>query len=306
MQYNDAADVGEYGPTLAAAIACGLDAFIANSHFMDVSSEHGNVLGDVIILTDSANEQARYLDTYQRVLNAYDSSYDAYWSMDTAVNDVFTPLFRGHFNPAFISAVTADPSIIDTLNSFTLNHISMLSGTWYFMAANAGTETARFLDTAGLDDKVRPMVKGLLGASSITGPTAPLWVGAAEMTSAHDAAQCSYYDTCDLTSKLTAAALPITYKCDDGHTFLAQSLTDSALAEACKRAGTGRLLPRHGQGQRPGRRRPQHHHPDRRLREPEEYRTYSGWIFGNSTDNGGEYLRATRPTPTTRPASSPM
>ncbi len=67
------------------------------------------------------------------------------------------------------------------------------------------------------------MVKGLLGASSITGPTAPLWVGAAEMTSAYDAAQCSYYDTCDLTSKLTAAALPLTYKCDDGHTFLAQS-----------------------------------------------------------------------------------
>ncbi|MFF2131947.1 collagenase [Streptomyces olivochromogenes] len=291
VQYNDSADVGDYGPALAAATECGLDAFTANSHFMDVSSEHGSVLGDVIILTDSANEQARYLDTYTRVLNAYDSSYDAYWSMDTAVNDVFTPLFRGHFNPAFISAVTADPSIIDTLNSFTLNHLPMLSGTWYFMASNAGMETARFLDTAGLKDKVRPMVKGLLGASSITGPTAALWVGAAEMTSAHDAAQCSYYDTCDLTSKLTAAALPLTYKCDDGHTFLAQSLTGPALAEACKSV-QGQDAYFHGMVKDSGPVADDHNTNIQIVvfASPRDYRTYSGWIFGNSTDNGGEYL----------------
>ena len=45
---------------------------------------------------------------------------------------------------------------------------------------------------------MRPLVKGLLEPASITGPTAPLWVGVAEMTDYYDKANCAYYDTCDL------------------------------------------------------------------------------------------------------------
>ena len=67
--------------------------------------------------------------------------------MDTAVNDVFTPLFRGHWNPAYISAVTADPSIIDTLSTFALNHLASSATRSSYLDSNAGTEMARFLDT---------------------------------------------------------------------------------------------------------------------------------------------------------------
>lgn len=291
VQYNHASDVGPYGATLASATEAALDTFFASSHFMDVSSAHGDVLGEVIILTDSANEQARYLKTYQKVLNGYNSSYDAYWSMDAAVNDVFTPIFRGHWNPAFITAVTADPSLIDTLSAFAHNHRDKLNDTWFYLDSNAGTETARFLDTPALRTKVRPLAKGLLGDSAITGATAPLWVGVAGMTDTYDKAQCSYYGTCDFAAQLTAAALPITFRCDAAHTFRAQSLTNAALTAACSSL-QGQDAYFHNIVKDNGPVADDHNANIEivTFASPKDYQTYSGWIFGNSTNNGGEYL----------------
>ncbi|WP_406340328.1 collagenase [Streptomyces sp. NBC_00648] len=291
VQFNHASDVGPYGATLSSATEAALDTFFASPHFMDVSSANGDVMGEVIILTDSADEQARYLKTYQKVLNGYNSTYDAYWSMDTAVNDVFTPIFRGHWNPAFLKAVTADPSLIDTLGAFAHNHRDKLNDTWFYLASNAGTETARFLDTPALQAKVRPLAKGLLGDSAITGATAPLWVGVAAMTDTYDKTQCSYYGTCDFVGRLTAAALPITYRCDAAHTFRAQSLTSAALTAACTSL-QGQDAYFHGIVKDSGPVADDHNTNIEivTFASPKDYRTYSGWIFGNSTDNGGEYL----------------
>ncbi|MFD9561684.1 collagenase [Streptomyces sp. NPDC059994] len=291
VQFNHASDVGPYGAALSSATEAALDTFFASPHFMDVSSANGDVMGEVIILTDSADEQARYLKTYQKVLNGYNSTYDAYWSMDTAVNDVFTPIFRGHWNPAFLKAVTADPSLIDTLSAFAHNHRDKLNDTWFYLDSNAGTETARFLDTPALQAKVRPLAKGLLGDSAITGATAPLWVGVAAMADTYDKAQCSYYGTCDFVGRLTAAALPITYRCDAAHTFRAQSLTSAALTAACTSL-QGQDAYFHGIVKDSGPVADDHNTNIEivTFASPKDYRTYSGWIFGNSTDNGGEYL----------------
>ncbi|MFE9407818.1 collagenase [Streptomyces sp. NPDC006704] len=291
VQSNNASDVGPYGAALAGASEAALDTFIASPHFMDVSAANGDIMGEVIILTDSANEQARYLNTYKKVLTSYTSSWDTYWSMDTAVNDVFTPLFRGHWNPAYIAAVTADPSIVDTLNSFVLGHLAKLNDSWFYLESNAGTELARFLDTPALQAKVRPLAKGLLGSSAITGPTAPLWVGVAAMTDANDKAQCSYYGTCDFINQLTAAALPITYNCDAEHTFRAQSLSDAALAAACTSV-KGQDAYFHSIVKDSGPVANDHNTNIQivTFASPKDYQTYSGWIFGNSTNNGGEYL----------------
>ncbi|MDH6136691.1 microbial collagenase [Kitasatospora sp. MAA4] len=304
VQYYHPADVGTYGPTLAAAIEGALDAFVASPHFMDVTAANGDVTGDAIVLTDSANEQARYLNTYKKVLNAYTSSYDAYASMDAAVNDVFTPIFRGHQNPAFITAVTADPSIIDTLDAFALNHESALSGDNSYLDSNAGTELARFLDTAALQAKVRPLAKGLLGASAITGTSAPLWVGVAGMTSTDDQAQCSYYGTCNLVAQLTAASLPTTTACGSTITLLTQALTAADLTAVC--ASLQSEIPYFQNLDKITSPIPGQYETKVRLAiyaSSKDYQTYSSWIFGNSTNNGGETLSGNITDPTNQPVS---
>ncbi len=64
--------------------------------------------------------------------------------------------FRGHQVPEFVSAVEADPSVIDSLHRFAADHLSLLGGDHAYLASNAGRELGRFLQYPSLRGKARP------------------------------------------------------------------------------------------------------------------------------------------------------
>ncbi|MFJ3230955.1 collagenase [Streptomyces sp. NPDC086787] len=303
-QFNNPSDVGPYGARLTRATTAGLDAFFARKHSRDVTAANGNVLGEVVILTDSANQQARYLDVYQRLLDDYDSSYDTVPAMLAAVNDVYTPLWRGNWNPGYVEAVGADPGIIDTLDTFARDHLDLLGTDRAYLDANAGMILARHVEHPELQPLVRPLTRGLLNASHITGPTAGLWVAVATQADAYDGANCAYYDVCDLPGRLTKAALPITHSCDAAHTILAQSLTSADLDAACtsvlrQDAYFGALVK--SDGPIPG----QYASTIRLVvfASRADYQTYAGAIYGVSTDNGGITMGGDPSDPANQPMS---
>ncbi|MGW2254210.1 collagenase [Kitasatospora sp. NPDC001660] len=304
VQYNHPADVGAYDSALTNAVAGGLDAFFASPHLQDVNDGNGKIAGEVVVLSDSANLQARYLGTYKRLLNGYNSSYNASWYMVNFVNDVFTPVFRGHQNQDYVDAVTADPSIIDTLDAFALNHRDLLGTANAFLDANAGLETARFIEHPALQAKVRPLAKGLLDASSITGPTAPLWVGVANLAATYDQSQCSYYGVCNLPQQLTAAALPVSDTCDATHTIRAQDLTAADLAAVC--ASLQKQDPFvHDLVKDSGPIAGQYESTLQLVNfaSPADYQTYAGPIYGIDTNNGGMTLTGDPANPANQPLS---
>ncbi|MEY9871563.1 microbial collagenase [Streptacidiphilus sp. MAP12-33] len=305
VQFNNAAAVGNYDASLTAAVQSGMDAFFADPHSADVSAGNGDVLGDVVILTDSANDQAHYLNTYKKILGAFDAtSYDATNTMTPAVNDVMTPLWRGFWDTNFVSAVTADPSVLTTLDSFALSHTGLLGGDDSYLEANSGTDLAHFVGLTALQAQVRPEVKGLLAASAITGPTAPLWVAVASQENANDAANCGYYGTCNLVAQLTAAALPITHACDATHTIVAQSLTDAQLAAACTSVLNEDAFFHNvvkDNGPIPG----QYENSVKLVvfASRDDYATYAGAIYGVDTNNGGITLTGDPTDPNNQPMS---
>ncbi|MFJ9770690.1 collagenase [Kitasatospora sp. NPDC101157] len=304
VQYYHPADVGTYDAILTNAVRAALDTLVAGPHFLDVNDGNGQIEGQAMILTDSANLQAHYLKTYQQVLNAYNSSWDSSWYMVNFANSVYTPIFRGHQNADYVAAVTADPSLINTLDNFALNHKGMLGGNNSFLDSNAGLETARFIEHPALVNTVRPLVKGLMDVSSITGPTAPLWVGVAGMAAFYDKANCSYYGVCDLPTQLKAAALPISHTCDSTHTLLAQSLTAADLAAVCASLQNQdpffhKLVKDSG---------PIAGQYENSLQmvvfaSPRDYQTYAGGIYGVSTNNGGITLIGDPTAPANQPIS---
>ncbi|MFI9318461.1 collagenase [Kitasatospora aureofaciens] len=304
VQYYHPGDVGTYDASLTAAVQAALDTLVASPHFLDVNEGNGQVEGQAMILTDSANLQAHYLKTYQQVLNAYNSSWDSSWYMVNFANSVYTPIFRGHQNADYVAAVTADPSLINTLDSFALNHRSMLGGNNSFLDSNAGLETARFIEHPALVNTVRPLIKGLMNVSSITGPTAPLWVGVAGMAAGYDQANCSYYGVCNLPEQLKAAALPVSHTCDSTHTILAQSLTAADLAAVCASLQNQdpffhKLVKDNG---------PIAGQYENSLQmvvfaSPQDYQTYAGGIYGVSTNNGGITLIGDPSAPANQPIS---
>lgn len=283
--------VGPYGPSLTSTNRAALDAFFANPRSLTVSDANGAVLAESVILIDSSEEQGRYLYVVKRILNAYNSSWDASYWMKAAANNVYTPLFRGHFNPAFLPAVEADPSVLDTLRQFGINHLDLLGKDHWYLTSNAGRELSRFLQHASLSAKARPLVRDLANRSSLTGPSAPLWVGIAEMVDSYDKANCAYYGTCDLQNRINAEVLPITYTCSASIRIRAQQMTSTELGTSCTSLRNQDAY-FHGLVRDSG---PVANDRNTTLEvvvfdSSRDYKTYAGPLFGIDTNNGGMYL----------------
>ncbi|WP_326673294.1 M9 family metallopeptidase [Streptomyces sp. NBC_01257] len=291
VQYYDPATVGDYGDALRTAIQGGLDAFFASAHAYDVTDANGETLSEAVILIDSAVQNARYLNVVKRLLADYDSSYDSSWYMLNAVNSVYTVTFRGHQVPEFISAVEADPSLLDALAGFARDHLGLLGTDRSYLASNAGRELGRFLQEESLRPHARPLVVDLLGRSSLTGPTAPLWVGLAEMADYYDRADCATYATCDLAARIKSAVLPVTYTCSDSIRILAQQMSSSDLAAACTSL-KGQDAYFHEVARDGGPVADDHNTTIEVVvfDSSTDYQTYAGAIYGIDTNNGGMYL----------------
>jgi len=298
VQFYDPTDVGTYDAALSTDVENALNTFFASPQTADVSSDNGDVLGDAVVLTDSANLQGDYLGVYQRLLTAYSSSWDADYSMDAVIYDVYTPLWRGQYNPAFVTALTANPGVIGTLDSFALDHTAQLGGDNTFMDADAGNDLAAYVQFPALQATVRPLALGLLQASSISGPTAALWISVAQQANGFDAANCSYYGVCDLVARATAAALPVTHACNPEITILAQALSAGELNTACTElAGQDAYVQSvvKDSGPIPN----QYNDTDNIVvfASSLDYEIYAPLIYGVTTDNGGITIYNTPSTP---------
>ena len=110
------------------------------------------------------------------------------------------------------------------------------------------------------------------------------------MADYYDQAHCSYYGTCDLAAKLTAAALlTTTTPATPTHTILAQALTAADLAAACTslRGQDASSTPWSRTTARSPASTTRPSSARRSSPAPADYQTYAGPIFGIDTNNGG-------------------
>ncbi|WP_345695872.1 collagenase [Kitasatospora terrestris] len=290
IQSNNASTVGGYDATLTDAVKAGLDAFFAGARWKDVNDANGDVLKEVLTLTDSANIQGQYLNVYKQVLNGYDNTYNAFPKMVSAVNSVLRfPLWRANWNPSFVSALGADTSLIPALAAFITNHKDLLGGPNEVLVTNAGNDLARIAGDGGaVETAAKPLVKQVLDGAPILGATGSLYVHTAYQANYYNGANCSYYGTCNLPAKLTAAVLPNQLVCDN-RTLQTQDLTAAELAAVCaslrgEDAAFHTVVKDNGPV------------PNQYAKtvtfgifaNKTDYTTYSWAIYGNSTDNGGQ------------------
>ncbi|MBV2154013.1 collagenase [Kitasatospora sp. SUK 42] len=290
VQSYNADAVGPYDAALTSASKAGLDAFFGSAHWTDVNDGNGTVLNEVLVLTDSANLQGDYLGVYKQVLNSYNSSYNAFPKMLKSVNAVLSaPLWRGNWNTDFVNAVSVDPSVGTTLGTFALNHKDLLGTANSYLDVNAGNDLGRMAgDGPSVEAALKGQVKAVLDGAQITGVTGPLYVHTAFQANYYDGGQCSYYGTCDLPAKLTAAVLPNQLVCDN-RTIQTEALSPADLSAVCASL-RGEDTFFHNlvkdNGPIPGQ-------YDKTITlavfaNQADYLTYSWAIFGNSTDNGGQ------------------
>ncbi|UXI69534.1 M9 family metallopeptidase [Tahibacter amnicola] len=241
VQDNNSADVGAYGTALRNAMRPAFDNFSANSHFLDATSAHGDVLSEVVTLIDSSTDGGHYLPTLKSLLNNYGNAHRSITSMQTSTNNVFNVLFRGHQFADFRAAVIADGSITVALADFIANNTADLGTGREYLLLNAGYELTRFLDTSlyapNPQASARPRVKNILTTFPMVGVGGRLWASVADGAEYYDEGNCAYYGICDFRTALEAQVLSITHACSPTLTLRAQNLTTQQIADTCTTLG---------------------------------------------------------------------
>ena len=111
-------------------------------HFYDDNDAHGKTLSEVITTMDSSEQQDVYLSVVKEWLSRWNQSYAAKWNMRSAVNGIYTILFRGQYNDNFKPLVANDTTLVSRLNNFT-QQTWMIDSDAEYLIANAARELGR-------------------------------------------------------------------------------------------------------------------------------------------------------------------
>lgn len=223
------ATAGTFDSSVVTVTRYAIDAFVNSGHFYDNSDAHGMPLGEAIILMDSSESQAYYLNVVKEWLYRWNSSYASYWYMRSAVNGIFTILFRGHQNADFRSAVASDTTLISRLSAF-VDMTWMLNTDAQFMIENADRELARFLQykTAAVYSQTQTKIKSILATYTLLHP---LYLLAADGADYYD--DCNIYGVCTFRADAEAQLLVNNRTCSGTIKIRAQNLSATELSDSC-------------------------------------------------------------------------
>ena len=277
------------------AMILALTAFMENSHFYDISAEHGIVLREVFEATYNTNLQAHFLPFYKEYLKQFNQNYIDQEHIDYAVNRIFIALHQGHLHSeTFRQAATKDSELIRILRDFALSDW-MLGTSVEWLAGSAALELARFLqyDEASIYPEVVSAVQDIFNRYDFfSGPGSEIsvWV----LKNVLQFEKCEEFQVCGVKEQLKDHVFSRgQYPCHQVDIVIqSQDLTEEQLMNTCEILANQEMyfhekLMTH--------QIPVEDDFNETLEavifsDVHNYRLYSDLFFGNPTNNTGVYL----------------
>lgn len=283
---NDVSFISWVKPSVKGAI----DAFVNNANFYQDNDGHGKTLSEVIITMDSSEQQDIYLPIVKEWLNRWNQSYGNKWNMRSAVNGIFTILFRGQYNANFKNLVNTDTTLISRLNNFTQQNW-MINSESEYLIANAARELGRMkMYGTAIQSSVDSGLNSIFSNYVMFGNGDAIWLGAADTATYYG--NCTDYGICGYEAQLETKALSQTYTCSSTLKIRSQNLTSAQQSSACSVLGAEENYfhnkTQSGNVPIPG-------DTNNQLQinifdSSTDYGKYGGPIFDINTNNGGMYL----------------
>lgn len=291
VQYYNSSAIPNYPASVRTAVRSALDNLFANGFFYTNSEVHARNIQDAITLIDSAGENTRYLYVVKEWLQRWDRNMANGWNMRSAVNGIFTVLFRGHYDTSFVQAATNDSVLMQRLGNFATADWMLDTGA-SFMQENAAAELARFLQyrNSPTASTVVSEVNRILSQYSMNGRGAGVWLKAASTVDFYG--RCAEFSICGFKEQLEQQVLSIRHSCNSSLKFRVQDMNTRELNDSCQT-----LVAQENY----------FHSFLRTNRQPvaddlnstlemvvfdssNDYGQYAGLFFGIDTNNGGMYL----------------
>lgn len=291
VQYYNSTKIPAYPQSVKTAIRAALDNLFNNPVFYTNSAVNGKNIQDALTLVDSAGENTRYVYVVKEWLQRWNSSYASDWDMRGAVNQIFTILFRGHYDTTFQTATATDTVLISRLGNFA-RQSWMIGTNASFLQENAAAELARFLQypNAAIAAEVKSQVSAILNQYSMNGTGSAVWLKAASSVDYYG--KCAEYNICGFQEQLEQQVLSKQHSCSSSMKFRAQDMTSSEFTASCNAVTSQESF---------------FHNFLRTKNQPvaddlnsnlemvvfdssDDYGQYAGLFFGIDTNNGGMYL----------------
>ncbi|WP_353413968.1 collagenase [Arenicella sp. 4NH20-0111] len=284
--------IGAHSAAVDAGITDFLDAFAINANYYNTDEVHGYTVKEAMILMGTKLDfHTRYLPQVISWFNRYDQNWGA--NMQRLLTQSLTLLYRARNNAAFISHVETDMTIIDTLDAFLRDRSGLLGTNREYQFNDTASELSRMIGYGGqAKERAKLLVRNFLSRYTMFDDGSGAWINMADQIDFHDRDNCAYYGTCNYKQILEDTILPITHNCSSSLRVRAQAVTNEQLVQICsdlaaqeayfhERLQTGNV--------------PVADDNNATLElviydSSTEYKKYSGSIFGNSTNNGGQYL----------------
>lgn len=273
------------------AVKNALDAFVNNANFYQNNDAHGKTLSEVIITMDSSEQQDIYLPVVKEWLARWDQTYADKWNMRSAVNGIFTILFRGQYNTNFKALVANDNQLVNLLRDFSLQTWMVDSDSEY-MIANAARELGRLKMYNGtIQTDVDSALSAIFNSSyQLYGYGDAVWLGAADTATYY--ADCSSFNICGYIDQLEAQALSQIHVCSPTIKIRSQNLTAIQQTSACQTMAAEETY-FHNKLETGNTPIPGDNNTQLQVNifdSSSDYGKYAGHLFGINTNNGGMYL----------------
>jgi len=281
-------------PTMMSAALASLMQIISSSHFYDKTEDNAFFVSEVYKTTPSgwalpfAPSAKKWVDQVTPSTPAI-----GYWTNETimAAMGVF---YYGPYQADYVNAVQNDVSYAKSFDAFLTRNMAMLGTADSYHQANAMGELVRFVQFTPQSTQVRNMATAQMPHFPVTQDTTiDVWMRASSMVDEYDIANCAAYGTCNGQDTVASIKLPIRFACGTQYVIRSEAMTSAQLDSTCTSV-TKETKYFHGLlGTSKG--KPVADDRNKTLElvvfdNYSEYARFSGFLFGNSTNNGGIYL----------------
>ena len=280
-------------PTMMSAALAAMMQIIASPHFFDKTEDNAQFVSEVYKTAPSgwslpfAPSAKKWLDQ-----TTPSTPVIGYWT-DEAIVAAMTVFYTGQYQSDYVAAVQNDISYATSFNNFLTRNLPLVGTDNSYLLADAIAELIRFEEYAPLITRVRAMATAQMPNFPVSqDSTIDIWISAAGMVDTYDSANCSAYGTCNGQATVEAMKLPLNYPCG-AYTIRAEAMSQDQLTSTCNSITDEttyyhKLLPA-------TKGKPVANDKNKTMEldvfdNYSEYSRFSAYLFGNSTNNGGEYL----------------
>ena len=269
-----------------------VSAFISNSHFLDVSNEHGMALREVLILSGSL-EIAPYLPAFKKHLAQFSMKYVNHHYMLSSINAILQNIYnRGLYRSRFVSAVSEDSELVILLTHLSLSDQYLETDAEYIIT-NAGFALSRLIkyNTAAIYPSVVSGIRSIFNKYDPLGKGASVYIYVLKNILYYQT--CDLFSVCNLEKELEHQVLSIRHECIEVPVVIrAQSLNREQLSLACESL---LITDNHFHKTLKTNRIPVQNDFNDKLEiivfsNEDNYTLYSDMFFDNDANDGGIYL----------------